>query len=166
MTSTTLRRTPPQSWWYPDKAMKIILEREYWPTSTHGSLLINDKLICHTLESPKIPGDPKNSCLPEGSYLLLMEDQMPFLSLKKDHKGDFLSILCPKGAVRVDMPQMIIPVQKIQSEGVGTCSPKAFYKLIQALTNANQPQDTFRLEIRSCPDKALNLACCQIAWMD
>ncbi len=146
--------------------MKIVLEREYWPTSTHGSLFIDDKFICHTLESPKIPGSPKESCLPEGSYLLLKEDQMPFFSLKKDQKGEYLTILCPKGAVRVDLPQMIVPVQSIQSEGRGRASLPAFRKLMQALVKANSAQDTFRLEIRSCPDKALNLACCQIAWMD
>ena len=146
--------------------MKIILEREYWPTSTHGSLFINDKLVCHTLENPKIPGEPKKSCLPEGSYFLLKEDQMPFLALKKNLKGDFDSILCPQGSLRVDMPQIIVPVQSIKSEGMGILSQKAFRKVIQALEIANSAQDTFRLEIRSCPDKALNLACCEIAWMD
>ena len=146
--------------------MKIILEREYWPTSTHGSLFINDKLICHTLENPKIPGDPKKSCLPEGSYLLIKEDQMPFLSLKKEHKGDFITIVLAKGIVKVDLPQLIIPVQKIQSEGIGTNSTNAYSHLIQALVKVNPTQDTFRLEIRSCPDKALNLACCEIAWME
>lgn len=146
--------------------MKIILEREYWPTSTHGSLMINDKLVCHTLEPPKIPGSPKESCLQEGSYLLLKEDQIPFLSLKKDQKAEFLTILCPRGIVKADLPQMIVPVLSIQSEGRGRNSIQAYRKLMQALVKANSAQETFRLEIRSCPDKALNLACCQIAWMD
>jgi hypothetical protein len=146
--------------------MKIILEREYWPTSTHGSLFINDKFICHTIEAAKIPGSPKISCLPEGSYFLLREEEMPFLALKKSLKGDFESILCPQGLVRVEMPQIIIPFQFIKSEGQGSHSQKAFKKVMQTLAIANSAQDSLRLEIRSCPDKALNLACCEIAWME
>lgn len=146
--------------------MKILLEREYWPTSTHGSLWINDKLICHTLEKPVIPGSPKESCLPEGSYLLVKEDQLPFLTLQKNDRGPFLGVICAQGRFRVDLPQTIIPVQSIKSEGEGTNPQKAFLKLMHALGKAKCDQETFRLEIRSCPDKALNLACCEIAWMD
>lgn len=96
----------------------------------------------------------------------MKEDQVPFLSLKKDQKAEFLTILCPRGIVKADLPQMIVPVLSIQSEGRGRNSIQAYRKLMQALVKANSAQETFRLEIRSCPDKALNLACCQIAWMD
>ena len=146
--------------------MKIILEREYWPTSTHGSLFVNDKLICHTLEKPRISGNPKESCLPEGSYLLLKEDQMPFLSLKKYQKGDFVGVLCPQGLIGIEFPQIILPVHKIRSEGTGTSSTKAFGNLMRAFAQVNWLRDSLRLEIRSSPEKALNLACCEIAWMD
>lgn len=147
--------------------MKIILEREYWPTSTHGTFTINDKVICHTLEQPVIPGNPQESCLPEGSYLLVKEEQMPFLTLQKNDRGPFLGVICAQGKFRVDLPQTIMPVLSIESEGEGTFPQKAFSKLTQALGKANRAQETFRLEIRSCPDKALNLACCEeIAWMD
>ncbi|SDD37662.1 hypothetical protein SAMN04488104_10277 [Algoriphagus faecimaris] len=146
--------------------MRIVLEREYWPTSTHGSIFIDDKLICYTLESPKIPGCSKDSCLPEGSYLMLKEDQLPILALKKGIRSDYVGAIIPDGPIKVEMSQVVKPVESIKSEGIGNNSQKAFKRLLQALGKANSAQDTFRLEIRSCPDKALNLACCEIAWMD
>lgn len=92
---------------------------------------------------------------------------MPFLTLQKNDKGPFLAVICAQVRFRVDLPQTIMPVQSIKSEGLGTNPQKAFMLLTQALGKANRAQETFRLEIRSCLDKALNLACCDtIAWMD
>lgn len=92
---------------------------------------------------------------------------MPFLTLQKTNRGPFLGVICPQGQFRVDLPQTILPIHSIKSEGQGTNPQKAFSRLIQALGKAKSAQETFRLEIRSCPDKALNLACCEkIAWMD
>ena len=146
--------------------MRILLEREYWPTSTHGRISVNDRWVCHTLEAPKIPGCPKKSCLPEGSYLLGKEDQLPLLTLQKSPKGEFVGVVCAQKGLEVDMPQTIIPVQSILSEGRGTKPTMAFGRLLNALGIANKAGETLRLEIRSCPDKALNLAFCETAWMD
>ncbi|WP_026953646.1 DUF5675 family protein [Algoriphagus vanfongensis] len=146
--------------------MKIILDREYWPTSTHGRIMINDDFICHTLEPPKVPGIPKDSCLPEGSYLLAKEDQIPLLTLKKSDKGEFLGVICSQTIFKVHLPQIIIPVISINSEGKGSKPSLAFQRLLKGLEVAIKAGEAIRLEIRSCPDKALNLAFSSEEWMD
>ncbi len=48
--------------------MELLLIRSYYAAGTNGSLYVNGKLLCHTIELPWKDNRPRISCIPEGRY--------------------------------------------------------------------------------------------------
>ena len=46
--------------------MTLLLERDYFPEGTNGTLKIDGKLLCFTIELPWFNNEKRVSCVPEG----------------------------------------------------------------------------------------------------
>lgn len=148
--------------------MELVLSREYWPGGTNGTLKLNSKILAETVE-PKAPHFGSGvTCIPEGVYTLRMEVV-----------GDIRKILLTKSGlenrtVRRSKPQLgveqlqdnIVLVSEITGEGRGVPCIKSWNHLLNLIDQALGKGEMATLEIRSCPESALNLTYHQIAWMD
>lgn len=48
--------------------MQLTLNRVCYPTGSNGTLLVNGRLLCHTIELPWKNNQRKVSCIPDGAY--------------------------------------------------------------------------------------------------
>lgn len=148
--------------------MDLVLDREYYPGGTNGTLSLDGKILCKCTEPPAAFFKPDLACFPEGNYEL---DLIP-----ANHKQRIVLFKCPNGIrsakpIEVEigtktMERNIVPVSEITGEGRGTPSAQAWEDLLHRIGQALQRGEKATLEIRSYPEHALNLTCHQIAWMD
>ncbi|RAI85609.1 DUF5675 family protein [Algoriphagus yeomjeoni] len=148
--------------------MDLVLDREYYPGGTNGSLILEGKILCKCIELPAAFFKPQSVCISEGIYEL---DFIP------DSTKQRISLFrCPNG-IRSEKPtevelctkqlqRNIVLVSEITGEGRGVPSPKALANLTHLIGQALQKGEKATLEIRSYPEHALNLTCHQIEWMD
>lgn len=154
--------------------MHLVLTREYWPTGTNGSLSLDGKEISKTIEAPAAQFEPSLSCLREGIYLLncLANPPKMAFALFKDRIGlplpDYpLAEL--NASVQLDgsvLQRNIVMVSEITGEGRGLPSLENLQKLFSLIGQILLKSERAILEIRSCPEHALNLTCHCIEWMD
>ncbi|MEB2787180.1 DUF5675 family protein [Algoriphagus persicinus] len=148
--------------------MDLVLDREYWPGGTNSTLQLDGKILCRCIEPPAAYFEPDLDCIPEGIYEL---DLIPDTSMQR-----IKLFRCPNG-LRSDKPtevelctkqlqRNIVPVSEITGEGRGVPCHKAVENLLHLVGQALSKGEKATLEIRSCPEYALNLTCHQIAWMD
>ena len=148
--------------------MDLVLDREYYPGGTNGTLSLDGKILCKCIEPPTAFFKSDLACLSEGNYELdlLPDNQMQRIILFKCPNGirsanpERLE-LCTK-----QVQQNIVPVSEITGEGRGVPSSKALDYLTHLIEQALQKGEKATLEIRSCPEQALNLTCHQIEWME
>lgn len=57
--------------------MKLILERVYLDTETLGSLYLDGKMLCKTMELPWKQNQRSISCIPEGVYKVIKQPPKP-----------------------------------------------------------------------------------------
>lgn len=148
--------------------MDLVLDREYWPGGTNGSLLCNGNILSHTAELPVAHFRQPLSCIPEGIYELELVQVYTHqkINLFKTPNG-IRSPLRPEVEIGIELlHRNIILVSEITGEGRGVPSPKALAKLLHLVDQALKRGEKATLEIRSYPEHALNLTCHQIEWMD
>lgn len=111
--------------------MTIVLERTYYPNGTNGSLFINDKFICYTIELPWKENEPRNSCIPEGCYAIQKRSSTKFAQhfLIANVPNRSLILIHPANHAKTELKGCIAPVTKLTGEGRGELSRKAFTKL-------------------------------------
>ncbi|WP_026969314.1 DUF5675 family protein [Algoriphagus terrigena] len=148
--------------------MKFLLTREYWPGGTNGSLSYNGKILCATAELPSACFHPSMACLPEGVYELDLvqsssEQQIAVFQNSGSHKSKI-----PRKA-ELGLTQLhrnIVLVSEITGEGRGVPGREVFQNLTSLIGQTLGKGEKATLEIRSCPECALNLTYHQIQWMD
>ncbi|GAB3654945.1 DUF5675 family protein [Echinicola sediminis] len=148
--------------------MILHLEREYWPGGTQGTLTIEGFKISRSIEWPWHRNNPKTSCIPEGIYPLekvYSDCHQWHLDLKNVPGRMNISILPATDIIGL-LPGNIAPVSRVMGESRGKQSRQTFEKLKEILFQAMAREEVL-LEIRSSPDKALNLAQYQrkVAWI-
>ncbi|MBD8489173.1 hypothetical protein IFO69_10490 [Echinicola sp. CAU 1574] len=148
--------------------MILHLEREYWPGGTIGTLTIEGFRIGRSIEWPWYRNHPQNSCIPEGLYPLEKAFDASkgwYLRVKNVPGREDISIL-PATDIKKLKPGNIAPVNRALGECRGIKSKHMFEKLKEILFQAMAQEEVF-LELRSSPDKALNLAQYQrkVAWI-
>lgn len=148
--------------------MDLLLEREYWPGGTSGKLYLDGEIFSLTVESPTAHFLPLVPCIPEGIYELdlTVENHRPKLILFKTPNGMRKAF---KKQVEIGLCsglQHIVLVSAITDEGKGIADPVKFRTLKNRVGQILKRDQKATLEIRSCPDQALNLTYHQIEWMD
>lgn len=148
--------------------MHLVLNREYWPGGTNGTLTLQSEILGITIE-PKAPHFGSGlSCIPEGVYKLKLKivgEIKKIILTNSGSKGHNLVSCGPELSLE-QLNCNIVLVSEITGEGRGTPSVKAWTHLIIRIAQALRKGELVSLEIRSCPDRALNLTYQQIEWMD
>lgn len=108
--------------------MTIVVERMYYPNGTNGSLFINDKFICYTIELPWKENEPRNSCIPEGCYAIQKRSSPKFGQhfLITNVPNRSLILIHPANHAKTELQGCIAPVTILTGEGRGELSRKAF----------------------------------------
>lgn len=122
--------------------MEIHLHRWYFTDGTNGDLVVNGKLICHTIELPWKENEHGHSCIPAGSYRLTRRftEHLGHHFLIEDVPGrDMILMHCANDAVK-ELKGCIAPVTQLLGHGLGSESRKALDHLI-SLVDAGKDEN-------------------------
>lgn len=111
--------------------MEIVLNRNYFPEGTNGSLLQGNMLICSCIELPWRENRQQVSCIPEGKYVLEKRYNTHFqwhLALYNVPGREGI-LIHPANNALLELKGCIAPVTEIIGEGRGIDSKRAFEKL-------------------------------------
>jgi len=129
--------------------MELKLQRTYYSNGTNGLLLLDNQLVCYTIELPWRDNQPRVSCIPEGCYPLVKRYSKTHgnhLMLQKVPNRSLILIHTANNALR-DLQGCIAPVSKLTGPGCGDQSRKAFRPLIQQVYEALDKQHSFTITI-------------------
>ncbi|MBN7813441.1 hypothetical protein J0A68_20970 [Algoriphagus sp. H41] len=148
--------------------MDLLLTREYWPGGTNGRLYWRGEFLSLTIEPPASHFRPHSRCIPEGKYGVEL-DQNNDLSIHQllsalEVGNPPVSRIAGLG-METGMPHIVL-ASAITGEGKGVPDYQALRRLKIRIGQALGKGEKSLLEIRSCPEQALNLTYHQIAWMD
>lgn len=112
--------------------MELLLERTYkTDLPTNGSLSLNGKHLCYTIELPWLNNEHNISCIEEGSYLINRCYSKKFglhLILKDVQDRKFILIHPANNALK-ELRGCIAPVTELLRPGIGNDSEKAMLLL-------------------------------------
>lgn len=114
--------------------MKLELIRTYFPDGTNGTIFLNGKILCYSIELPWHNNKPRISCVPEGTYELIKRYSPTHkwhLELNKVPNRQLILIHAANDAVK-ELKGCIAPVSLLTAEGKGSESRKAL-KILTAL---------------------------------
>ena len=121
--------------------MEMILKRIYNSDGTNGSLYINGKLNCYTIELPWLKNHNGTSCIPEGIYnISLRFTQRLGQHLQvNDVPGRSLILIHPANNATKQLRGCIAPVRILTGNGEGIESKMALKNLIETIrSNGNK----------------------------
>lgn len=148
--------------------MQLVLNREYWPGGTNGTLTLQSETLSVTIEPKATHFGAGISCIPEGFYALRLEmdggDQKILLT-KAESNGRRADQFDRQLGVE-QLHCNIVLVSEITGEGTSIPSEEACRCLASLIGQAAEKGERAYLEIRSCPEAAINLTYHQIRWMD
>lgn len=131
--------------------MVLVLKRQYFPEGVNGTLEINGKLFCNTIELPWKENQKRVSCIPEGKYPLRKRYSRKFgrhIELV-NVKNRSLILIHPANNALLELNGCISPVTKISGAGTGLMSRNAFNKLKNLVYQALEKQIKVTLIIKS-----------------
>lgn len=108
--------------------MILVLNRTYSPEGTNGTLEVNGKFICHTIELPFKSNQKRVSCIPEGEYFIKKRYSIKYkwhLEVM-DVPNRTLILFHPANNALKELNGCIAPVSKLSGSGRGILSRKAF----------------------------------------
>ena len=112
--------------------MEISIHRWYFANGTNGDLVLNGKLICHTIVLPWKENEHAHSCIPEGSYRLTRRftEHLGHHFLVENVPGRDLILIHPANDALKELKGCIAPVTELLGHGLGSESRKALDCLI------------------------------------
>ncbi len=119
--------------------MIVEIARTYHPEWTHGLLMINDVIICHTLELPWSDNQRNVSCIPEGIYQITVRDSRRFrrhLLINDVPDRDYI-LVHPANNARTELRGCIAPVMQVTGGGRGLHSRIALGAVMLNLAQQN-----------------------------
>lgn len=131
-------------------SMELIIVRTYYRTGTNGLLYAGDTFLSGTIELPWRNNETGLSCIPEGSYSLVIRHSQRFgrhLHLP-DVPGRSLILIHPANSALKELRGCIAPVIKHTGPGMGLNSRVPFEKLCDLVEAAIKAGETVTLEIR------------------
>ena len=131
--------------------MELVLERSYHKEGTHGSLFLNNRFLCFTIEPPWLDNRKLESCIPEGSFPLEARYSKKFGNhlLVKDVPQRELILLHPANYVKKEIRGYIAPVSELFGVGKGRDSRLAMQKVLSLCHQAYDRKGTVLLTIKS-----------------
>jgi|SRR5690606_5370858 len=127
----------------------LTLLRTYFPTATHGKVLIDNELIVHTIELPWKNNEKRISCIPEGTYPIRKRFSQKFNwhYILENVPNRSLILIHPANNAQKELMGCIAPVNRIVKEGIGEQSRKAMQHLMNVLENLEK-KDKMQLTIK------------------
>ncbi|GGH73400.1 hypothetical protein HNQ91_003647 [Filimonas zeae] len=129
--------------------MEIKLHRTYYSNGTNGLLMLDNQLVCYTIELPWRDNEPRVSCIPEGEYPLakrLSPNHGKCLLLKNVPNRSLILIHPANNAIR-ELQGCIAPVSKLTGPGCGDRSRMAFNTVLQQVYAALNKQHSLTIQI-------------------
>ncbi len=130
--------------------MKLELIRTYFPNGTNGTIFLNGKILCYSIELPWHNNLSRISCIPEGTYELTKR----YSSKYKWHlmlvnvPGRQLILIHAANDAKKELKGCIAPVSLLTAEGKGLESRVALKK-INAIVFPELDQKKSRDPLRS-----------------
>lgn len=111
--------------------LTLVMEREYLPGGTNGTLLLYGRPICHTIELPWLENRRNRSCIPEGRYRLRYKYSRRFGKRLHvlDVPGRSGILIHAANDAATELRGCIAPVTKLTGEGRGIYSRVALERL-------------------------------------
>lgn len=119
--------------------MIVEIARTYYPEWTHGLLMINDVIICHTLELAWRDNQRNVSCIPEGIYPMTVRHSQRFrkhLLIQDVPDRDYI-LVHPANDARTELKGCIAPVMQVTGGGKGLYSRLALGVVMLNLAQRN-----------------------------
>ena len=113
------------------EAMKLELIRTYFPDGTNGSIFLNGKILCYSIELPWHNNQSRISCVPEGIYELVKRYSPTHkwhLQLNNVPNRQLILIHAANYAIK-ELKGCIAPVSLLTAEGKGVESKIALQKI-------------------------------------
>lgn len=129
--------------------MELVLERSYHQEGTHGSLFLDKRFLCFTIELPW--GNRKSeSCIPEGTYRLEARYSKKIGNhlLVKNVPNRSLILIHPANYVKVELQECIAPVSELTGVGRGSNSRLAMQKVLSLCHQAFERKEEVVLTIK------------------
>lgn len=131
--------------------MELILQREYFPDGTNGTLQLQGKEICKTIELPWKENARRVSCIPEGEYYLKRRYSQKFgwhLHLQEVPDRDLI-LIHPANNAKIELLGCIAPVSAHSGIGTGSSSRKAITGITRLVYPALAEDEEVKIIIKS-----------------
>ena len=131
--------------------MELLLQRSYFKEGTNGTLFINGKFSCFTIELPWRDNKRNISCIPEGVYEIQPRFSKKFQHhlIVKDVKGRSYILFHPANDANKELLGCIAPVTYLKGIGKGTYSRNTMQKLLSKVYQAEERKEKNVLIIKS-----------------
>jgi hypothetical protein len=133
------------------EAMKLELIRTYFPNGTNGTIFLNGKILCYSIELPWHNNLSHISCVPEGTYELVKRYSPKHgwhLKLLHVPRRDLILIHAANNAIK-ELKGCIAPVSLLTAEGKGINSRSALAKFNAPVFAALKKKETVFLTIKT-----------------
>lgn len=143
--------------------MELVLSRTYYPTGTNGTLHLNGKTLCFTIELPWRDNKPRVSCIPEGRYLLarrFSDRHKHHLEVKAVNNRDLI-LIHPANHALDELKGCIAPVSMLTGPGRGNNSRTVFNPLLKLAYGAQAVGEEVWLTIIKNNCEPVNQSTCK-----
>ncbi len=130
--------------------MIIELYRDYGEEGVNGSLFLDGKFICHTIELPWKENRRYESCITEGEYDVTVRFSKKFgyhLHIKNVFGRKWI-LFHPANDAKTELRGCIAPVSKLTGEGKGIYSRRAMDILMIQIKSNKRKYEQLKLIIK------------------
>ena len=131
--------------------MELVLERSYHQEGTNGSLFLNNRFLCFTIELPWVDNRKMESCIPEDSYKLEARYSKKFGNhlFVKNLPNRQLILLHSANYAKKELRGCIAPVSELVGIGRGSNSRAAMQKVLSLCHQAFDRKEEVVLTIKN-----------------
>jgi len=130
--------------------MIIELYRDYGEEGVNGSLFLDGRFICHTIELPWQNNTVGESCITEGEYDVIVRHTKRFgyhLRVLNVYQRKYI-LFHPANDALKELRGCIAPVKKLIGEGRGKYSQRALDLLMINIRSLKQKNEQLKLIIK------------------
>ena len=130
--------------------MEITLHRSYFEEGANGTLFIDGKFFCFTIELPWRDNRRNISCISEGEYEIETRFSKKFQHhlIVKDVSGRSFILIHPANDAKKELLGCIAPVTYLSGIGKGTYSKNTMQRLLSKVYQAKDRKEKIKLIIK------------------
>ena len=135
--------------------MIIELYRDYGEEGVNGSLFLDGKFICNTIENPWKENRRYESCITEGEYDVTIRYSKKFgyhLHIKNVYQRKWI-LFHPANDAKTELRGCIAPVTRLTGEGKGINSRRAMDILMIQIKNLKRKNEQLKIIIKKGNDE-------------